>query len=99
MEARSLLPSLPIPSPRRAELRGSGQVTRQLLAYLDLVAQRSLAEGAVQQHLERLPETKIVLVETHVFLGMLLPGDLHNGSRRRANVQKQPHQAATRLFL
>lgn len=78
-----------LPSPRRAELRGSGQVTRQLLAYLDLVAQRSLAEGAVQQHLEWLSETKIVLVEAHVLLGMLLPGDLHNG-RRRSVTKVQP---------
>lgn len=75
---RSAAPGRAVPG--GAELRGAAQIPGQLLADLDLVAERGVAERAVHQHLEGLAELEVVPVETHVLLGVLLPRDLHGGA-------------------
>lgn len=78
LRTRSAAPGRAVPG--GAELRGAAQIPGQLLADLDLVAERGVAERAVHQHLEGLAELEVVLVEAHVLLGVLLPRDLHGGA-------------------
>lgn len=80
--------------PRGAELRGAVQVPGQLLPDLDLVAKRSLAEGAVQQHLERLAELEVVLVEAHDLLRVFLSRHPHGARAAARNGRGCPGSCA-----
>lgn len=80
--------------PRGAELRGAVQVPGQLLPDLDLVAKRGLAEGAVQQHLERLAELEVVLVEAHDLLRVFLSRHPHGARAAARNGRGCPGSCA-----